>query len=238
MATSTRILVVDDETETLKLISLALIDADKSVTTVANGSEAIAAVRAQAFDVMILDMMMPDVSGIDVCEQVRQFSKVPIIVLSADTSEERIIAALNAGADEYVTKPFRPQELRARIQAILRRNRAPEPEPEPEPHNGSVFASGNLRVDLLNREVKIDGELVGLTPTEFKLLRVLIATPDQMVTSIDLLDRVWGIRTPDASHLLYIFMSRLRSKLKKLQGPKIVTERSVGYSFRRSTPDQ
>jgi len=221
---ATRILVCDDEPQILRALRVILRDAGYEAVTAASGEEALdrAAVRPPA--AAILDLMLPDLDGVEVTERLREWSEMPIIVLSAVGEEEAKVRALAAGADDYVTKPFGPPELVARLQAALRRAR-------PEASEPLIVADG-LEIDLLARAVRRDGEPVHLTPTEFELLRVLAQNRGRLMTHRSLLVEVWGVEYEDDVQVLRAHLANLRRKIEPAGEPRYIrTDPGVGYRF-------
>jgi two-component system KDP operon response regulator KdpE len=220
-----RVLVVDDEPQILRALRVVLRDAGFQPVPAATAAEALdlAAVRPPA--AAIVDLVLPDGSGIDVCRTLREWSDMPILVLSALGEEDQKVAALEAGADDYVTKPFGPRELVARLHAVLRRAGAREEEP-------TVRADG-LEVDLAAHVVRRDGDEVHLTPIEFGLLRTLVRNRGRLMTHRALLTEVWGPQYADATDVLRTHIANLRRKVEPGGGPPryIRTDPGVGYRF-------
>ena len=224
MSEATRVLVCDDEEQILRALRVILRDAGYEAVTAAGGEEALdlAAVKPPA--AAILDLMLPDIDGVEVTKRLREWSEMPIIVLSAVGEEEAKVRALAAGADDYVTKPFGPPELVARLEAVLRRAKPEASEP--------VIAADGLEVDLLARAVRRDGEEVHLTPTEFELLRVLAQNRGRLMTHRSLLVEVWGVEYEDDVQVLRVHVANLRSKIEPADGPRYIrTDPGVGYRF-------
>jgi two-component system KDP operon response regulator KdpE len=212
-----RILVVDDEPQILRALGTTLRGAGYTVDTAATAEGALAAAAAQPPAGVILDLVLPDGSGTDVCRELRRWSDAPVIVLSAVGEEKEKIAALDAGADDYVMKPFSVDELLARLRAVLRRTAA---------DSGPVIEIGGLRIDVAERIVSRDGERIKLTPHEFDLLRVLAQSPGKLLTHRMLLREVWGPAYASEAHYLHVYVSHLRAKV----GPElVVTEPGAGY---------
>jgi two-component system, OmpR family, KDP operon response regulator KdpE len=217
-----RILVVDDEPQILKALQTGLRGAGYEVDTATTGAEALTAAAVQPPDAVILDLVLPDTRGTDVCRELRTWSGVPVIVLSAVGDEGEKVAALDAGADDYVTKPFGLDELLARLRAALRRvDGTAEP----------MFEIGELRVDLAAREVSFAGAPVQLTPHEFGLLALLARNQGKLLTHKAILEEVWGHAYKAASHYLHVYVSQLRRKLEpEPSRPRyILTEPGAGY---------
>jgi len=222
----TRVLVVDDEPQIRRAMRTSLSAHGYDVQTVRTGEEAVVAVADHAPELVLLDLGLPDLDGNDVIRRLRSFSDVPIIVLSVRESQADKVAALDAGADDYVTKPFGADELLARVRAALRRLAGPAGAPE------GVFTSGDLRVDLARRDVTVRGERVHLTPTEYDLLKAFVRYPDRVLTDRMLLQQVWGAEYGSESHYLHVYVARLRRKLERgADGRWIQTEPGVGYRF-------
>jgi two-component system, OmpR family, KDP operon response regulator KdpE len=219
---SARILVVDDEPQILRALELKLRNQGYAVDSAASAEAALVAAAARPPEAVILDLVLPDGSGIDVCRELRSWTSVPILVLSAVGDESEKIAALDAGADDYVTKPFSVDELLARLRAALRRSR-----PRLEP----VLEFGDLRIDLEKRLVTVSGRAVSLTPTEYELLRLLAANEGKVLTHPTILREVWGPRYREESNYLHVYVSHLRRKIEPEPArPRyILTEPGVGY---------
>jgi two-component system, OmpR family, KDP operon response regulator KdpE len=221
---ATRVLVCDDEEQILRALRVILRDAGYEAVTAATGEEALdrAAVKPPA--AAILDLMLPDIDGVEITKRLREWSEMPIIVLSAVGEEEAKVRALAAGADDYVTKPFGPPELIARLEAVLRRARPESSEP--------VIEADGLELDLGARVVRRDGEAVHLTPTEFDLLRVLAQNRGRLMTHRALLVEVWGVEYEDDVQVLRAHVANLRSKIEPPDGPRYIrTDPGVGYRF-------
>jgi two-component system, OmpR family, KDP operon response regulator KdpE len=222
--TGAHVLVVDDEPQILRGLKVILRSAGFQVAQAATKREALDAVAVRPPDVMILDLVLPDGSGVEVCEEVRRWSTLPIIVLSAVGDEREKVRALDAGADDYVTKPFGTDELTARIRAVLRRR---------DSGDGSdpVVRVGPVAIDLAARRVTRDGAAVHLTPIEFDLLRVLAVHRGKLVTHARLLREVWGPGYGEETHYLRVHVAHIRRKLERDPArPEIVlTDAGVGY---------
>jgi two-component system KDP operon response regulator KdpE len=224
MSDARRVLVVDDERQILRALRVILRDADFEVVTAQTVQEALDAAALRAPDAAIVDLILPDGNGIDICRSIREWSQMPILVLSAVGEETEKIRALDAGADDYVTKPFAPGELIARLNAALRRAR-----PAEEP---SLSVDG-LEVDLAGRRVRRDGEDIHLTPKEFDLLRVLARNRGRLLTHRTLLGEVWGRAYEEDTHTLRVHIANLRRKIEPdPQAPRYIrTDPGVGYRF-------
>lgn len=225
-----KILVVDDEPQIRKQLKIGLGGFGFEVITAANGTEALILAAQQSPAVMILDIALgsrPD--GIEVCRDLRQWSEIPIIMLSVHNEERTIVTALNAGADDYLTKPFGMEELHARIVAILRRT-AVETGTVARPEI-SVHA---VRIDLANRVVYVEGEEVHLTPTEFELLRLMATHPGKVMTHRAILNAIWGPEYGEMDHYVRVYVNQLRKKLRENPVRNIryiLNEPGVGYRF-------
>jgi len=217
-----RVLVVDDEQQILRALRTSLRGAGYDVETADTAEAALAALAMKPPDAVILDLVLPDGSGTDVCRELRTWSSVPVIVLSAVGDEAEKVAALDAGADDYVTKPVGIDELLARLRAALRRAGPP---------GDPVIAVGELEVDLERREVRMSRSPVHLTPHEFELLRFLARNQGKLVTHRMILQEVWGPGYGDATNILHVNVSQLRRKLEPdpARPRYLLTEAGVGY---------
>jgi two-component system, OmpR family, KDP operon response regulator KdpE len=224
--TGLRVLVVDDERSIRRFLRTSLTANAYLVFEASNGAEALEAVVQDRPDVMILDLGLPDMDGTQVTTRLREWSHIPIIILSVRDQEADKIAALDAGADDYLTKPFGVGELMARMRVVLRRIAHPDTEP--------VFTSRELVVDLARRLVRVRGRDVQLTPTEYDLLRVLVTHAGKVLTHQQLLRQVWGLGYEGESHLLRVNISNLRQKIERnsARPEYIITEPGVGYRLR------
>jgi two-component system KDP operon response regulator KdpE len=222
-----RILVVDDERPIRRFLSASL-SGKYAISEAANGEEAILAVTTERPDLLILDLGLPDIDGVEVTRRLREWTQIPIIVISVREQENDKIAALDAGADDYLTKPFGAGELLARIRVALRRSGQTESEP--------VFISGNLKVDLTLRNVTVAEQPITLTPTEYDLLKTFIKHAGKVLTHRQLLRTVWGNTYESDTHILQVNISNLRRKIEPdLARPThIVTEPGVGYRLKVS----
>ena len=220
--TGARVLVVDDEPQILRALRTSLRGAGYEVDTAETAEAALAAAALRPPEAVVLDLVLPDGSGTDVARELRNWSSAPIIVLSAVGEEREKVAALDAGADDYVTKPVGINELLARLRAVLRRT-APSGEP--------VIEIGELVVDLPKREVLMTGSPVHLTPHQYDLLRVLALNLGKLLTQRQLLQEVWGPGYTDAANLLQVNVSQLRRKIEPDRGhPRyLLTEPGAGY---------
>ncbi|MEA5079739.1 MAG: response regulator transcription factor [Anaerolineaceae bacterium] len=222
------ILIVDDEPQILRALKTILAANHFRVQAASNGEQAIALAAAQEPDIIILDLTLPDMDGTQVCEQIREWSAVPIIVLSVRDSEKDKVSALDKGADDYLTKPFGIEELMARIRVALRHAQKSTGNKE------TVIKAGSLSIDLARHIVTRDGEELKLTATEFKLLAYLAAHPDRVLTHQAILNHVWGEVETDHLEYLRVYIGQLRKKIEtNPENPQIlVTDSGVGYRFK------
>lgn len=222
----TRILVVDDEPAIRRFLHVSLAAHGYALFEAASGQSAMEAVLAQRPDVIVLDLGLPDLDGVDVIHMLREWTQLPVIVLSVRGQEADKIAALDAGADDYLTKPFGMGELLARLRAALRRASHLAGE--------SVYNGGDLGVDLARRRVTVSGREMQLTPTEYDLLRVLVTHAGQVLTHRHLLREVWGVGYEQETHVLRVNISNLRHKIEPdpTRPRFILTEPGVGYRLR------
>jgi two-component system KDP operon response regulator KdpE len=220
-----RILVVDDERSIRRFLKVSL-GSQFTIFEASTGEEALAAVAADRPDVIILDLGLPDMDGVEVTRRLREWTQIPIIVVSVREQEQDKIAALDAGADDYLTKPFGVGELMARLRSALRRSAQAETDP--------VFKSGELLVDLNQREVSAGGQPVYLTPTEYDLLRTFVRHAGKVLTHDQLLRAVWGTAYESETHMLQVNISNLRRKIEPdpARPTFIVTEPGVGYRLK------
>ena len=221
-----RVLVVDDERAIRRYLHAALNAQGYTVYDASNGQEALNAVVTDKPDLVILDLGLPDLDGVEVTRRLREWTQLPIIILSVREQEEDKIAALDAGADDYLTKPFSSGELMARIRVAMRRSIQSASEP--------VFESDGLKIDLARRKVVVNGQEVSLTPTEYELLRVLVQNAGRVITHRQLLKQVWGMAYEAEAHILRVNMSNLRRKIEPdpTRPHYILTEPGVGYRLR------
>jgi two-component system KDP operon response regulator KdpE len=219
-----RVLVVDDEQQILRALRVILRDAGFEALPASTAEEALDIAATRRPDAAIVDLVLPDFDGVELSRRLREWSEMPLIVLSAVGEEDAKVRALAAGADDYVTKPFGPRELVARLQANLRRI-APEPEE-------AVIRVEGLEVDLARRTVHVDGKEVHLTPTEFDLLRLLIRNRGRLMTHRDLLLSVWGPGYGEDTQVLRAHIANLRRKIEPAGGRRYIrTDPGVGYRF-------
>jgi two-component system KDP operon response regulator KdpE len=225
-ANPTRVLVVDDEPQIVRGLTIVLRDAGYAVEAAATKAGALASLSTRPPEALVLDLVLPDGDGVAVCRDVRRWSHLPILVLSAVGDEREKVRALDAGADDYVTKPFGTEELLARLRAILRRS--------PDAGQARTVQVDQLIIDLEDRRVSYDGKEVHLTPIEFDLLRVLAQHPGRLVTQRQLLQEVWGPQYVEESHYLRVHIAHIRAKIEPdpSRPHYIVTDPGVGYRLR------
>jgi two-component system KDP operon response regulator KdpE len=221
-----RVLVVDDERQLLRAMRVILREAGFEVATAGSVQEALDALAVRPPDAAILDLILPDGNGVDICRSIREWSEMPIIVLSAVGDEAEKVRALEAGADDYVTKPFGTEELIARLRATLRRAGRGEPD---EP----VLRAEGLELDLVAHQVTVNGDVVHLTPTEYELLRVLMQNRGRLMTHRALLGEVWGPGFEDDTQVLRVHVANLRRKIEPApSSPRhVLTDPGIGYRF-------
>lgn len=223
-----RILVVDDERRMVGFIRLNLEQDGFEVIEAYNGMEALDRLRDSLPDLILLDVMMPDIDGFEVLRTIREVSQVPVIMLTAKGEEDDKVKGLELGADDYVTKPFSPRELVSRVKAVLRRGSTFD-----ETDEGVIEVDDRLKIDFSRREVWVDGELVKLRPTEYRLLYHLVQNAGWVLTHDQILTKVWGYEYRDEPHYVRLYINYLRKKIEEdPANPKyILTERGVGYRF-------
>ncbi|HEX5608534.1 MAG TPA: response regulator transcription factor [Solirubrobacterales bacterium] len=219
-----RILVCDDEPQIVRALQVILRDAGFEAVPASSGEEALDLVAVRPPEAAVLDLMLPDLEGVEVTRRIREWSEMPIVVLSAIGDEHKKVEALAAGADDYVTKPFGPRELVARLEAALRRAR-------PEMEEPAIEVEG-LEIDLAGRRVRRDDEEIHLTPTEFELLRVLVRNRGRLMTHRALLVEVWGVEYEEDLQVLRAHIANLRRKIEPPdEHVYIRTDPGVGYRF-------
>jgi two-component system KDP operon response regulator KdpE len=218
-----RILVVDDEPQILRALETTLRGAGYDVETAATGEDALIQASLRPPDGVILDLVLPGKSGVEIARELREWSDAPVLVLSVIGEEQEKVAALDAGADDYVTKPFGMDELLARLRALLRRAAPAE----------SLLEIGELEIDLEKRAVHRNGELVQLTPHEFGLLRLFVTNEGKLLTHRTILREVWGAAYQTESHYLHVYVSQLRRKIEPdpARPRYLLTETGAGYRF-------
>jgi two-component system KDP operon response regulator KdpE len=226
MTQGVRVLIVDDERAIRRFLQVSLSANGHTVFEASNGQEALQLVIAHRPDLIILDLGLPDLDGIEVVRRLREWTQTPIIILSVREHESDKIAALDAGADDYLTKPFSVGELMARLRVALRH--------AVHPNDTPVFTTAELTVDLARRVVTLRGQEIQLTPTEYDLLKLLVTHAGKVLTHHQLLRQVWGIGYEDETHLLRVNISNLRRKIEAdpARPAYILTEPGVGYRLR------
>ncbi|HLH72097.1 MAG TPA: response regulator transcription factor [Chloroflexota bacterium] len=228
MTEQRRVLVADDEPDLLYAVKLYLEDEGYLVFTAVNGYEALDLLKERLPDVVVLDVMMPEPDGFETLKQIREFSTVPVIMLTAKGEEADKVRGLSLGADDYVTKPFSQRELLSRIQAVIRRAEMPRTLPKTQ-----IRIDDHLSVDFARGEVYRDGNKVTLTPTEYRLLYHLVSNPGRVLTNEALLVRVWGREYREEDHYVRLYISYLRQKIEPDPAhPRYIqTEKGLGYRF-------
>jgi DNA-binding response OmpR family regulator len=231
-----RILVVDDEERMVRFIRMNLEHDGFQVSEAFSGKQAIQKLRDVTPDLVLLDIMMPDLDGFEVLETIREISSVPVIMLTAKGEEDDRVRGLELGADDYITKPFSPREMVSRVKAVLRRT-----EGATGSMHGLIEVDQRLKIDFDRREIWLQGKLVKLRPTEYRLLFHLVQNAGWVVSHDQLLQKVWGYEYRDEPHYVRLYINYLRQKLEEdPANPKyILTERGVGYrfvDFRRDKP--
>jgi DNA-binding response OmpR family regulator len=226
MATKATILAVDDEPRVLKLLRANLESSGYKVLTAEDGEQALEAVETEMPDLVILDLMLPKMDGYAVCRRIREFSAVPVIMLTARSAQVDLIHGFEVGADDYLTKPFSVAELLIRVQAVLRRSKWPE-----EIVTRQTFAVGPIEIDFAQHRVTKDGEAVKLTPTEYRLLTYLASNANRVITHRELLRAVWGPEYGEETEYLRVYMRYLRQKLEpEPSAPRyLLTQPGAGY---------
>jgi DNA-binding response OmpR family regulator len=227
------ILIVDDEPTIVEVVQLYLQREGFKVLTAADGATALSTVRGQQLDLVVLDLMLPGMSGLDVTREIRSAGALPIIMLTARGEEADRVVGLELGADDYVTKPFSPRELVARVKAVLRRTQ-PAAQPADREATGVIAISG-LRLDAAARSVTLDGQTISLTAREFDLLLFLMHNPGQVFTREQLLDNVWGYTFASDMSTVTVHIRRLREKIERdpTKPAFLQTVWGVGYKFER-----
>ena len=225
----THILVVDDELSIIKFLRATLKAENYEVLAAMDGAEALQTIEMELPDLVILDIMMPKIDGFEVCRRLREWSQIPIIMLSARGDEGDKVKCLELGADDYITKPFGVDELLARVRAVMRRTETAGSIP-----TQPSFASGDLKINFVERRVTVAGKEVKLTPTEYKLLQELVLNANKVLTHGMLLGKVWGPEYGEEREYLRVFIGRLRRQLEPdPESPRyIVTIPGVGYQFK------
>ena len=224
----TRLLVVEDDPQLVRALVINLRARRYGVDAAPDGATALRLAAARRPDVVLLDLGLPDMDGVDVIRALRGWTRAPVIVLSARQASGEKVAALDAGADDYVTKPFSMDELLARLRAAVRRTEDAPAAPEPV-----LVETAHFRIDLLAKKVLRDGRDVRLTPTEWHLLEILVTNPGRLITQRHLLREVWGVTQANKSNYLRVYMAQLRRKLENDPAhPRyLITEPGMGYRF-------
>lgn len=229
-----RILTVDDEPRFVRLVEVNLDAAGYDVLSADNGKSAIEIVANHSPDLVLLDVMMPEMSGFDALDRIREFSNIPVIMLTAKGEEADRVEGLNRGADDYIVKPFSAEELLARVRAVLRRAQL-----QPPPNQQRMFVHNNLQIDFAKAEVTLDDNPVFLSATEYRLLLQFAHNVGETLTAEHLLTNVWGEEYAEDKEILWVCISRLRQKLE--ENPKspvhIVTRSGVGYTMPAPRPN-
>jgi len=222
-------LIVDDDIRMLRMMQRILELEGYRVRTASDGKAALDAFDEEDPDLVLLDIMMPDIDGYAICQNIREFSQVPIIMVTSKDNNEEKVEGLDAGADDYITKPFAANELMARVRAVLRRTKLWDERPEP------VFHSGDLVIDFARRRVTLGNQEVNLTATEYRILSYLARNADRIVTPDQILQKVWDKEYIGETHVLQVNIARLRQKLRdNPRNPKYILTRSgIGYIMRQ-----
>jgi two-component system KDP operon response regulator KdpE len=220
-----RILVIEDEEPIRKFLRVSLAANGYALVEASTGRAGLLQAASAQPDLIILDLGLPDMDGVDLTRQIREWSKVPIIIVSARGKEQDKVVALDAGADDYLTKPFGVSELLARLRVALRHGVTRQADGDP------IFQNGDLKVDLSRREVTLGGNLIHLTPNEYRLLAVLVKHAGRVLTHGQLLKEIWGPGSSQETHYLRVYMNQLRQKLESnpAQPRYLLTESGVGY---------
>lgn len=226
-----KVLVVDDEKLIVKGIRFSLEQDGMEVTCAYDGEEALRLAQENKFDMILLDIMLPKMDGFEVCQAIREFSNMPIVMLTAKGDDMDKILGLEYGADDYITKPFNILEVKARIKAIMRRTAASEPKEE----NSKVIESGDLKLDCESRRLFVQGREINLTAKEFDLLELLVMNPNKVYSRENLLNLVWGYEYPGDVRAVDVHVRRLREKIEPNPSePKYVhTKWGVGYFYQK-----
>ncbi len=225
------VLVVDDDTHILRMLQRMLELEGYCVLTASNGVAALDIFDEKTPELVLLDIMLPDIDGYTVCRNIREFSQLPIIMITAKDSDEEKVQGLDAGADDYVTKPFSSNELVARVRAVLRRTKLWDEHPEP------AFSFQDLVIDFVRHKVTVGSQEVNLTATEYRLLAYLVHNAGRVITPDQIIETVWGEEYIGEAHLLQVNIARLRQKLKDdAKNPKyILTKSGIGYTMQQKT---
>lgn len=229
-----KILIIDDDIDSLRLTRLYFNNVGAQVITASDGLEGISKLHIHRPDLIVLDAMMPGVSGFDVCKQIRKVSNTPVIMLTALNQEQNILQGLDAGADDYLAKPFSPEILLARARSVIRRSQLSD-------SHATVtdYDDGYLKIDLEKHQVMVDGEHIKLTPLEFRLLVYLQENAGRVLSFANILQNVWGTEYQGSDDYVHIYISHLRGKIEQdAKNPIYITSvRGVGYIFEKQEPD-
>ncbi len=226
------ILVAEDDARMLRLVQRNLELGGYRVVTAGDGLRALELAESEPCSLLVLDIMMPGLDGLEVCRRVREFSSVPIVIITARNAERDVVLGLDAGADDYLTKPFGAPELLARVRAVLRRSHL---DPSSAETRRASHRCGDLEIDFSQHQVTVRGKVVSLTPTEYRILSQLAQHAGRVLTHEELLSKVWGPAYKDETHLLRVNMSRLRDKIEQDRGqPRYILSRpGLGYLLAR-----
>lgn len=229
-----KVLVVDDEKMIVKGIKFSLIQDYSVVDCAYDGEEALDMAKNNDYDIILLDIMLPKMNGLEVCQQIREFSNVPIIMLTAKGDDMDKIMGLEYGADDYITKPFNILEVKARIKAIMRRSSNTMIHPPQPPENSTDIVTGDLRLDVQGRRLFILGSEINVTSREFDLLKILVLNPNKVYSREELLNLIWGYEYPGDVRTVDVHIRRLREKIERNPSePKYVfTKWGVGYYYK------
>ena len=235
MARKATILVVDDEPHVVRLVKANLEPSGYKILTAADGEQALRAVQDEAPDLVILDIMLPKMDGYEVCRRIREFSPVPVVMLTARSAEVDLVHGFDVGADDYMTKPFAANELLVRVRAVLRRSKWPE-----EVLSRHGFKAGPIEIDFAGHKVTVDGQPVKLSPTEYRLLVYLASNAGRVILHRELLRAVWGPEYGDESEYLRVYVRYLRQKLEPAPAnPRyLLTQPGAGYVFYQPEEDK
>jgi DNA-binding response OmpR family regulator len=235
MSRKATILVVDDERNVRKLVKANLESSNYAVLTAADGAEALRTIEREVPDLVILDLMLPKVDGYTVCRRIREFSTVPVIMLTARSAEVDLVHGFKVGADDYLTKPFSITELLMRVQAVLRRSKWPE-----EILTRHGFTVGPIEIDFAQHRVTVDGKEIKLTPTEYRLLAYLASNANRVIPHRELLRAVWGPEYGEETEYLRVYMRYLRQKLEaEPSNPRyLLTQPGAGYMLYQPDKDE
>lgn len=234
-AAAPKVLVVDDEAQTRQFLRIGLEHLDFEVVDAASGENGLGLCAVEEPDIVVLDLNLPDMNGLEVLKRLREWSGVPVIVLSAEDGDKTIVDALDRGADDYVTKPFKMSVFMARLRANLRKNSGLND----EQRDSAVMTSGDLTIDHASHECRLRGELVDLTPKEFELLSLLMKHEGKVLTHRFLLENVWGPANAEDREYLRVFIKQIRVKIEddSTRPKRILTEMGVGYRLAESHDD-